>query len=123
MQTLYNLVQHAPLKDATEVLVSLVNCPVLKRLVVNTVDDRDGHRGEVSEINAASRISFISIQPVNWSQKGGQPVLIDLTVSVEEDNDDSLGLLGSSRAGPDQTLALLVPDQPDLASEDTYVVL
>ena len=42
-----HLVKHAPLKDAPEMLVTLVDWPVLKCLVVDAIDDRDCHRGVV----------------------------------------------------------------------------
>ena len=42
-----HLVKHAPLKDAPEMLMILVDRPILKRLVVDPVYDRHCHRGVV----------------------------------------------------------------------------
>ena len=42
-----HLVKHSPLKDAPEMLMILVDRPILKRLVVDPVDDWHCHRGVV----------------------------------------------------------------------------
>ena len=78
-----NLVQHAPLKDAPEVLACLVHSSVLEGLMVDAVNNRDSHGGVVPETSKKfiSKI-IINLPPVNWSQEGWQPVLIDLAVSV-----------------------------------------
>ena len=67
--------------------------------------------------------NLINFPPVNWSQEGWQPVLIDLTVSVQEDDHNTLGLLGTSGPRADEPLPLCVSDQPHHPTEDSQVVL
>ena len=77
-----HLVKHAPLKDAPEMLVTLVDWPVLKCLVVDAIDDRDCHRGVVPVRGAwivlVPRSRGGESSPVNWCKKRRQPVLVHL---------------------------------------------
>lgn len=119
-------VKHAPLKDASVVMTVRVNRSVLKVLVVNSVDDRDRHDCAVA---------------IDWSEKWRQPVLVDFAMCVQVNDHFTCGFLCASKtfemsnsfnvrivssspgARSDQSLALYITNDPDLALEPFDVII
>jgi hypothetical protein len=51
------------------------------------------------------------VLPVDGGEEGREPVPVDLAVGVQEDDHHAPRLLGASRSGPNESFALLIPNQ------------
>jgi hypothetical protein len=108
LRQLVLLVQQAPLEDAAEVVALRIHRPILKVLVVDAIDD--WHRHDL-------------VVEGDRSDERHQPVLVDLAVRVQVDDDLATCLVGAPRSRPDETLALHIPDDAHLAIEPLHVAV